>query len=279
MGQEQNILAILCYLKSRKGFDFEGYRSAMIERRIQKRIRATHCKSFASYLDYLHANAEEAEKLRDVFTINVSEFFRDPLLFEYLYTVIMPAILSTKVNEQDKTLRIWSAGCARGEEAYSTAILVHELLSKDSLNIKPSIFATDIDTKALQFAADGVYSEKRLENIKLAWFRKYFRESDMGYIINALIRQMLQFSSYNLLDDKASVPPESLYGSFDLVLCRNVLIYFQQKQQDYIFQKLWKSLKPGGYLILGETELMSRTYLPLFSKVPCHCKIYQKMNH
>ncbi|NQU54739.1 MAG: protein-glutamate O-methyltransferase CheR, partial [Bacteroidetes bacterium] len=145
---------ILSLLNERRGFDFSGYRVQMLERRIQKRVYSTSSKNFDDYLEYLEQHPDELDNLIDVLTINVSNFFRNPLTFEYISKIIIPELFLAKAKENDNSLRIWSAGCSFGEEPYSMAIIINELLEKEETSILPVIFATDIDKKALLRAGE-----------------------------------------------------------------------------------------------------------------------------
>src|SRR5665811_2084157 len=136
---------ILNFVKEKRGFDFSGLREQMLERRIQKRVISTFCKDFDGYFTFLCQQPTEIDKLIDVLTINVSHFFRDALTFEYLREIVIPKIVFEKVKENNKSLRIWSAGCSFGEEPYSIALLLNEILNKEAIEIQLNIFATDID--------------------------------------------------------------------------------------------------------------------------------------
>ncbi len=268
---------ILNLLKNQSGFDFSGCRSAMLERRIQKRMYSTNTKSLDDYIDYLNNYPDEYDQLIDVFTINVSRFFRNTLAFEYLRKIILPDLFLNKIKKNDESLRVWSAGCSFGEEAYSVAIIIYELLKKENISIKPNIFATDIDKNALKQAIHGRYGIQSVDNVKNRILNNYFIQENQEFLLNPEIKKMVQFSFYDLLDENKAVPSESIYGSFDLVLCRNVLIYFEQEHQKSIFSKLYKSLKPNGYLVLGEAEMPIEGFSHKFKRENNCCKIYRKI--
>jgi len=141
-----------------------------------------------------------------------------------------------------------------------------------------NIFATDIDNKALKTAVEGKYDYDRIKNIKFEFLNKYFNIKDNLYTLKSEIKKMVQFSFFNLLDKKHFVPPESIFGDFDIVLCRNVLIYFDHNHQEIIFNKLFKSLNSNGYLILGEAEAPIEKFAKKFKKENECCKIYRKIS-
>jgi len=176
----------------------------------------------------------------------------------------------------DHSLRIWSAGCAMGEEPYSIAILITEFFEKEALDLQTHIFATDIDKNILEKAQKAVYPYNSIESIKYGLLKKYFTSDKDMYRIKQKIRGHVSFSIYNILDEQSYAPPASIFGSFDLVFCRNVLIYFNLKFQDQIFKKLHQSLIPNGYLILGEAEIPSENHKHYFKQVNSCCHIYQK---
>ncbi len=266
---------IINYLHEKRGFDFSGNRPAMIEYRINKRLTATQSANFHDYLDYLKIHPQELDSLIDVLTINVSRFFRNTLDFEYIAARVLPAIVLRKAGSLDHSLRVWSAGCSTGEEPYSVAILINELMENEELNLNLNIFATDIDEGTLKKAQAGVYPFESIKEIKYHLLKKYFTIDEESYTLNSEIKELISFSVYDMLDKKTYVPPESVFGNFDLVLCRNVLIYFQTEYQDTIFGKLYRSLSKNGYLVLGEAEAPLTKYQKYFAKENECCHIYR----
>lgn len=275
--KDHKLKGILNHLHEHRGFDFSGYRKSMLERRIQKRIYSTHTKDLDGYFEFLGTHPEEVDNLIDVFTINVSRFFRNTFSFEYLTKIIVPDLFLTKEKESESNLRIWSTGCAFGEEPYSIAIILNEYLAKEKSLIKPSIFATDIDKKAIERALVGSYGFESIKKVKYGILKKYFTAEDNQYKLVPEIKKMVQFSFYDMLDKHHLVPPDSIYGGFDLILCRNVLIYFKPEFQKILFNKLYKALNKNGYLILGEAEVPIDEFKQKFKKENNHCKIYRKI--
>jgi chemotaxis methyl-accepting protein methylase len=274
--QVRELEPILDFLMEKRGFDFSGYRPAMLARRIGKRLTTTACKDFSEYLSCLQENSAELDNLLDVITINVSRFFRDTLTFELIANRILPAIILEKARLKDHSLRIWSAGCARGEEPYSLAILIHELLEKEDVAMNLHLFATDIDCGALADAGKALYPLSSVENIKHRLLMKYFTAEGTCFRLIPDIQKRVTFSLYDMLDKKHRVPPESVFGNFDLVLCRNLLIYFNIEYQETIFAKLYHSLANNSILILGEAEEPTMTYRRHFSRVVDFSPIFRK---
>jgi len=260
--------------------DFFGYRPAMIQRRIDQRLPLTNCKDIDDYFSYLKKTPLELDILIDSLTINVSEFFRDPLMFEYLAAHILPALFKQKKKHQTPFLRIWSSGCAMGEEPYSIAMLLNDgsVFEKQTahLNMDVTIFATDIDKKIIKKARKAVYSFESIKNVKYGLVEKNFLHQGNDFHLLPFLKEQISFSVYDILDPNSYAPPESIFGNFDMVFCRNMLIYFNTQYQETIFEKLYRSLSLNGYLILGEAEVPPMKYQNHFRKVNECCHIYQK---
>jgi len=269
---------ILDYLHTARSFDFSTSRYSTLERKIANRLSELGLNRADEYIQYLEADKEEWNTLIDLLTINVSQFFRNPLTFEIFSNLILPNLILKKSKESFPSLRIWSAGCASGEEAYSIAILISEFLQKETMELDANIFATDINHSILKKARKGQFVQEQLGNVKLKILKRYFTKDSGLYLLDEKIREMVSFLYYDIIDSKTYVPPESVFGNFDLVLCRNLLIYFQKDRQALIFNKLFRSLAPHGYLILGEAERLPQEYQYQFTKDTEYCHIYRKIN-
>ena len=279
---------ILTVLNQQRGIDFSGYRPGMIERRIRLRMQTVGRTEPGAYHAMLGDNPGELDKLLDCLTIKVSRFFRNPLVFEYLARHVLPCLVQGKKQGKDRSIRLWSAGCSLGEEAYSLAIVMRELQRQEKLPESPVIFGTDIDASALQQAGKGLYAAESLQEVKLGLLKRYFDpveaqkpETLVGpdaarFRISPEIRELVFFSQYDILSPGTWAPPESVYGGFDLICCRNVLIYFEAEQQQRVFDKLYQALIPGGFLVLGESEAPPREYEDRFIRHTDSCRIYRK---
>lgn len=275
---KKDLKAILDYLNEQRGLDFAGYRSSIVERGIKEICSDVKCKGCSEYLHYIKEHPDKLDELIDALTINVSKFFRNALTFEYIAKNILPLIFSKKIRTHDYFLRIWSAACSTGEEPYSLSILINELLEKEHLSLNLNIFATDIDKQTLRKAQEGVYSFEQIENVKYGILKKYFIKQDESFRLSPEIKKMVNFSLYDILDKRSYAPPESVFANFDMVLCRNLLIYYNTEYQDLIFDKLYRSLAQNGYLILGDVERPTTKYQRYFKEVCkcCCCYVYQK---
>ncbi len=259
--------AFLAQLRARSGIDFRQYKTPTIARRLYRLMSAARCGTLSEYLRYLSANPEGYQRLVSAFLIKVTGFFRDAPLFSNLREQVLPLIIArSKKNKSE--LRIWSAGCATGEEAYSIAILLAELLGDEVDDLPIRIFATDLDADAITFARRGVYPSAAFSEMAPELVAKYFTKVDGAYQVKKRIRNLTVFGEYDL-GQRAPFP------RIDLIFCRNVLIYFTKELQQRTLQLFAFSLNEGGYLVLGKSE----TTNPLpqyFSTVQPMLKIFRR---
>lgn len=247
----------------------------MLKRRLARRLSTTGTASYGDYAKILDAQPEEYKSLFDDLTIKVSWFFRNPLTFELLYKVVLPKMISRKEQSMDKMIRAWSAGCAHGEEPYSVAILLAELLGEQLKDYHITIYATDIDSNALNRARIGEYAEDSVLEIKKGLLDKYFYY-DGNYRIKECVKELVDFSLHDLTSEKVIVPPQSIFSNFDLILCRNVLIYFSKDLQEKVLNNFETALNEEGYLVLGESEILADDISMGFVCINGLNKIYQK---
>ena len=254
-------------LHRNRGVDFRSYKRPTIRRRLDRRMAATDCESIDEYSRYLEEHPEEYRQLIGAFLIKVTEFFRDPELFDYLKEEVLPGLIE-ETREGENQLRIWSAGCATGEEAYSLAILVSEVLGREAGLFNVRIFATDIDEDAVKFARRGVYPPSALEGLSEERVRRYFVDEGGSYQVKKQIRGMIVFGEHDLVQ-------RSPFPHIDLVVSRNVLIYFSGELQRRALQLFAHSLRDGGYLVIGKAE---SPYLlaDFFEPVDRHNKVYRR---
>ena len=245
----QRLSSFLDEIRERYGLDFSEYKTPTIMRRLQRRIVATDSDDLVGYSEYLRAHPEEYRQLINSFLIKVTEFFRDPDLFTYLRETIIPDLV-TQARKRDNELRIWSAGCATGEEAYSLAIILSEVLGAALEQFNVRIFATDADPGAIAFARRGIYPAPALAHVPEELVAKYFTREDGNFQIKKRVRGLAVFGQHDL---GGSAP----FPHIDLVLCRNVLIYFTPVLQRQTLNLFAYSLHNGGYLVLGKAETPS----------------------
>jgi two-component system, chemotaxis family, CheB/CheR fusion protein len=246
---ERSLRALLDELRDRSGIDFTAYKTPTIQRRLQRRMAATGSDNLGAYIRLLQNDPEEYRRLTASFLIKVTEFFRDPELYTYLREQVLPELIA-EARQRGDELRMWSAGCATGEEAYSLAILVVDLLDGQLDRFNVRIFATDLDGEAVAFARHGVYPAAALANVPPDLLARYFNQIDGDYEIKKSIRSVLIFGQHDL-GQRAPFP------RIDLTLCRNVLIYFTTELQRRALQLFAFSLRTGGVLVLGKAETTS----------------------
>ena len=261
---EESFAHIYEVLKKARGIDFTHYKRTTVLRRLERRMVVTHSLNLAEYAKLLDHNPEEVNVLVKEILIGVTNFFRDPAFFEKLKEKALYPIVQN-ANEEDP-IRVWSAGCSTGEEAYSLAILFQEILEELRLKRDIKIFATDIDIQAIEQAGKGVFSESIIDDVSPDRLSKYFIKRGDQYCVNKDIRRMIIFAPHNMLSD----PP---FGKLDLISCRNVMIYFQPVLQRGLFAIFHSALKNGGYLFLGKSETANE-YSDVFKSACSSEKIY-----
>ena len=239
--------ALLRYLAATRGFDFSAYKRSTLERRTLVRMQGLGIASFRDYIDYLEVVPEEFERLFNTVLINVTSFFRDAPAWELLRERIIPAILQAKAPTEP--VRIWSAACASGEEAYSLAILLAEAMGREQAIERAKIYATDIDEEALTAARNGLYSERAVEDVPVELRERYFEANGDRLAFRRDLRRLVIFGRHDLLRDAP-------ISRIDLLVCRNALMYFNAESQSRILDRFFFALREGGYLFLGKPETL-----------------------
>jgi chemotaxis protein methyltransferase CheR len=267
---------VLEELNKSTGFDLKGYRRKTLLRRLDTRLALLRSPDPESYMRLLRSDPAEPVRLIDTLVVQVSSFFREPIVFEIVAQSVLPAIIERRRSEGRKEMRVWCAGCASGEEAYSMAILIHEVLKEDAASWCVRVFGTDLSTKALNTAREAVYGRESLATTRLGIVDRYFVPRGLCFEVRPFIRSMVHFSIDDLLSKRRITPAESVFGTFDMVLCRNVLIYFSDWAQGAVFSKLAMALVEGGCLILGSSEVLPGEYAEQFATVDRRNRIFTK---
>ena len=248
---------LLAYLKQSRGFDFTAYKRASLMRRVLVRMQQLGLKRFAAYLDFLQVDPEEFTRLFNTILINVTSFFRDPPNWEYLRDAVLPGLIGTP--EATSPIRIWSAGCASGEEAYSIAILLAEALGTDAFRERVKIYATDVDEEALSQARHAAYAPRAVEDVPPQLLERYFDRQEDRFAFNKELRRAVIFGRHDLIQDAP-------ISRVDLLICRNCLMYFNSEAQARILARFHFALVPRGVLFLGKAETLlaqSATFEPV----------------
>ena len=253
-------------LRNKTGHDFSHYKESTVRRRIARRMNILGINQTPKYLAYLRKDVDEARFLVKDFLISVTRFFRDPEAFETLKEKGFPDIFRNK--ESGDSVRVWVAGCASGEEAYSVAIILQEYMEEHHLQINAQIFATDLDGDAIERARAGIYAGDISEDVAPGRLERFFSKKDDHYQVSPQIREKLIFAPQSIIKD----PP---FTRMDLICCRNFLIYLDTQIQKRVLPLFHYSLNPGGILFLGSSESIS--YLTdYFSLVDSHWKIFRR---
>jgi len=242
---EQALLGIFTHLRVRTGHDFSNYKRATVLRRIERRMGLRELRGLTEYAEYLREQPSEIQKLMKDLLISVTNFFRDPESLEQLAEKVIPRLFENK--KSGDVVRVWIAGCATGEEAYSLAMLLAEQIDQvgEALNIQ--VFATDLDQDAIQKAREGYYQDAEVVDVSPERLRRFFNREGQGYRVRRELRESILFAVHNVIKD----PP---FSHLDLVSCRNLLIYLNRSAQARVLEVFHFALNPSGYLFLGASE-------------------------
>jgi two-component system CheB/CheR fusion protein len=237
---------LLVYLRDSRGFDFTGYKRTSLMRRVDRRMQDAAIPSYETYLDLLQVRPEEFTALFNTILINVTDFFRDEGSWQHLRDELLPDLLDRKPTGP---IRVWSAGCATGEEAYTLAMTLAEALGLDAFRERVKIYATDVDEEALAEARQATYSEKAVANVPDELRAKYFEPSGEEFVFSKDLRRAVIFGRNDLVQDAP-------ISRIDLLVCRNTLMYFNAETQTRIVDRFHFALSPDGLLFLGKAEML-----------------------
>ncbi len=253
-----------------RGFRCSSYKDKCLRRRVAVRMRAKGAVSFTDYADILDADMHEYDRLHRVLTINVTKFFRNWHTYEVLEQSVIPQLW----NRTDPGIRVWSAGCSSGEEAYSIGILLHQhAAATDSVQRLDtvSIVGTDIDAHCVGDAERAMYSETALGETPQALRARYFPTVSEMRTVLPEVRRLVRFEQADILQAPPPLDP------VHLILCRNVIIYFQRDAQDSLLREFHRILAPGGFLVLGKVETLLGDIRGLFSPVNARERVFRKL--
>jgi two-component system, chemotaxis family, CheB/CheR fusion protein len=258
---------LLEYLRRARGFDFTGYKRSSLMRRVQKQMLSHEMSEFSEYLDYLQVHPEEFLPLFNTILINVTAFFRDASAWKYLQTQALPRLISNKSDRSP--IRIWSAGCASGEEAYTLAMILSELLGVEKFRQQVKIYATDVDEEALNQARHDSYRSPDLQPIPKELRERYFEIVGDRYVFRADLRRAVIFGRHDLVQDAP-------ISRLDLLVCRNTLMYFNAETQTRILDRFHFALNDTGVLFLGKAEMLL-THANLFTPISLQNRIFRRV--
>lgn len=261
---DQEFQTMVTYVKSNYGINLSNKRQ-LIEARMYSVLAEKNMKSFSEYMNLIRQkNPDEVIVLLNKLTTNHTYFMREPAHFEFIKHKFLP--LQEKTNRR-RSIRIWSAGCSSGEEAYTTCMVLKDYFSIGHPGWDFRILATDISEKAMTAGKNAVYSTESLKNVPPSWLTRYFVKQGDQYRLNDELRRHVTFQRLNLMQPFPSMPP------FDLIFCRNVMIYFDQNDRNKLINKYYNMLAPGGFLLIGHSETIQRDSSKFIYLEP---SVYQK---
>lgn len=264
---QQDFLRLVQFVKKNYGIDLSK-KMQLIMGRLSNTIISMGYTSFTDYIDHILSskNPADLEVMLNKLTTNYTYFMREEAHFNFFRDTILPYLLSTKKN---KVLSIWSAGCSSGEEPYTISMIIKETLGAQAALWDTRVLATDISQNALRAAKEAVYDEDSLKNLSSAWKSKYFVKTaqEGAYSVAPAIKSNVIFQTFNLMD------PIRFRLKFDVIFCRNVMIYFDQNTKDGLIQRFYDATAPGGYLLIGHSETINKEKTPYKYLMPA---IYRK---
>jgi two-component system CheB/CheR fusion protein len=263
--------SLLGFLQQQRGFDFTGYKRPSLMRRVLRRMQLVGVQGFDAYTDYLEVHPDEFPQLFNAILINVTTFFRDAAAWDYLKANVIPAIVRAKKSTD--AVRVWSAGCASGQEAYTIAILLAEAMGVDEFHARVKVYATDADEEALKEARLASYSAKQMEDVPAELRERYFEEVNSRHVFRGDLRRAVIFGRHDLVQDAP-------ISRLDLLICRNTLMYFNKETQARVLSRFHFALnardQSPGYLFLGRAEMLL-TRGDLFSPLELKCRVFLKV--
>jgi len=249
--------------------DFGLYRDAYVERRVSARMRSLDIHTYRQYSSYLESHPEERSLLLETVTINVTDFFRDSAVYDIFRSRVIPDLIAQKKSSHQHLIRVWSAGCASGEEPCSITMSLLDVLGREARDFAITVVATDIDEAVLRKAKRAEYPMSQLAQLPADTRERYVEHLGTTFRINADVTRHIKFRCLNLFDDSPIQP-------VDVIFCRNVFIYFKRCEQERVLNRFWSALHRGGYLILGRSEKMPSSLASRFELVDGRYRVYRR---
>ncbi|MBN2110994.1 MAG: protein-glutamate O-methyltransferase CheR [Methanosarcinaceae archaeon] len=258
-------------IKTRLGFNCEYYKNSHFRRRIDVRLRATGSKSFGEYVQLLEKDPDECAVLLETLTVNVTNFFRNSEVYDIIEKEVLPSVIRSKGTGLNRSIKVWSAGCSIGVEAYSIAMLFHHILGNNIEKYNIIITGTDIDKASLLHARNGIYTDTEMKDVRPAFINRYFVREGNRYHINDELKKMTRFRSHDMISGPRM-------NGFDVIFCRNVTIYFEKELQEKLYMDFYNGLNDNGFFVMGKTETLIGPSKDLFNAYDAKERIYSK-NH
>lgn len=260
---------LIAQIERDRGLDLSQYRLSYVERRLGTRLRALNLVTYRQYATYLAGHPEEYPHLLDTMTVNVTEFFRDAPVWKIIRDVVVPSLLKAKSESGHRGIRVWSAGCATGEESYSLAMAFLSAMGDTAGSFMLNVIGTDLDPAAIKTAEAAEYDAAKLDQVPAMDRVRFIANEGKRFHVKPEVAEHVHFRKLNLFSDE---PPLAI----DLILCRNVFIYFSPDQQERVTHVFHRALARGGYLVLGRTEKMAAGAASGFVPVSSKERVYHK---
>ena len=268
---------LMDYLEKCRSVQLRGMRQALLERRCQERARQMGCGTLHDYAQVLRSCPHEMDNLLDALLIKETRFFRDPLTYTILHQRLLPEMLRHRAERREPFVRLWSVGCATGDEAYTLALLTWDVAEKYSKNFQIHVLATDRDREALEAARVGRYGRERLGDLPVRLVDRFFQYDNGMYRVVPELRHRVRYVAHDLLQDKSPVPPDAVFKDFDLVSCQNVFMYYDRQAQEVMAWRLYGALQIGGVLVLGMAESLPPSLGGAFERLDVKCALYRRV--
>lgn len=266
---DKGFLDLKRHIVEQLSLNCDHYKDGYLQRRFAVRMRERGAHTYEDYVQLLKEDPHEYDNLMSDLTINVTQFFRDQAVFKALEESVLPLLIYGKATGGESSIRVWSAGCSSGEEPYSICIILRELLGEEFDNFSLSVVGSDIDEEVLESAQRGVYLPRQVVNVPKPYLEKYFTLEDGNYHLCPEIKDMVRFRNIDLFTNTAG-------SHFDMILCRNVVIYFTREMQERLYMNFYRALREDGYFVMGNTETLVGEASTLFNPAFIRERIYQK---
>jgi chemotaxis protein methyltransferase CheR len=267
--EDADLAVLKGLIKEKLGFNCEYYKNSHFKRRIDVRLRASGSKNYGDYVRLLKESNDERTILMDTLTVNVTNFFRNSEVYDIIEKEVLPAVIRSRGAGHIRSIKIWSAGCSIGVEAYSIAMLLHHILGDNIRRYNIIITGTDIDKASLQQAQQGVYSEAEMKDVRPAFLKKYFVLQGNQYHVTDELKKMTHFKSHDMISGMKM-------SGFDIIFCRNVTIYFEKELQETLYMDFYNGLNENGFFVMGKTETLlgpsKDRFKPFNAKERIYCK-------
>ncbi|MEI6767139.1 MAG: CheR family methyltransferase [Bacteroidota bacterium] len=252
---QSNDVELICnYIVQEYGRDLRVYSHVFLMNSIAFRIAETGASSAVEYVELLKSDASEINRLFNSMNIPYSVFFRNMIDFSIIEQFVLPELFNHHLADKAPMVRIWSAGCATGQESYSLMMLADKFRQKHPRSSPAIVFGTDISDESLALAATGKFDARCIQNVRLSQLDEYFTYTENSYTVKSELKCGVEFSRYDMLDANTSSPPSGIFGGFDMICCCNLLIYYKPEIQQAIINKLFRALRPKGFLMVDASE-------------------------